>query len=212
MVSSVYFFIPNLIGYLRIISTAAAFYICFRDHQLAAVLYLIGQGLDAVDGTAARYFGQTSKLGAVLDMLTDRMSTAGLLVVLTHLYPKAWGFFTGVLILDITSHWFQVVSKHLGGAKSHKGSENPILNFYYTFPNALLVFCVGHEFYLVCLYMLAFPNTAFVTQIVEAVAKVCVFIFAGKTFMHFVQLYDSVKAIVALDDKDRAAAAVTKGK
>lgn len=35
-----------------------------------------------------------SKLGAVLDMLTDRMSTATLLVVLTHLYPNLWAFFT----------------------------------------------------------------------------------------------------------------------
>jgi hypothetical protein len=125
-------------------------------------------------------------------------------------------------------------SKHLSNAKTHKGSANPILNFYYTFPHALLVspsfavyvplrcllcarplsplivlaaasygnhafcavyadvlprsavlamrahflpsrsccmlsvgsciiaqvFCVGHEFFLVCLYLLAFWGSA----------------------------------------------------
>jgi hypothetical protein len=30
-------------------------------------------------------------------------------------------------------------SKHMSAAKTHKGSDNPILNFYYTFPHALLV-------------------------------------------------------------------------
>jgi CDP-diacylglycerol--inositol 3-phosphatidyltransferase len=36
------------------------------------IAYIISQLLDAVDGQVARMLGQTSKFGAVLDMVTDR--------------------------------------------------------------------------------------------------------------------------------------------
>lgn len=93
---------------MRIISTVVAFYLCFSQIELAALFYTIGQGLDAVDGVTARYFNQCSKFGAVLDMLTDRMSTAVLLVVLALLYPDMWGAFAFLIVLDIVSHWFQM--------------------------------------------------------------------------------------------------------
>jgi len=38
----------------------------------STVAYCVSQLLDAVDGHAARYLGQASKFGAVLDMVTDR--------------------------------------------------------------------------------------------------------------------------------------------
>ena len=40
--------------------------------KYSTVAYCISQLLDAVDGHAARYLGQASKFGAVLDMVTDR--------------------------------------------------------------------------------------------------------------------------------------------
>lgn len=95
-------------GYLRIVSTCLAFYLCFSQIELAAVFYTIGQALDAVDGVTARYFNQCSKFGALLDMLTDRMSTAVLLIVLALLYPSMWGVFAFLIVLDIVSHWFQM--------------------------------------------------------------------------------------------------------
>lgn len=170
----------------------------FQCNRTCGFFYLLGQGLDAVDGTAARYFGQCSKFGAVLDMLTDRMSTAVLLIVLSHLYPHAWGFFAFLVVLDIVSHWFQMYSKSIKGASSHKGSKNPMLDFYYNFPYALLVFCVGNEFFLVCLYLLSFATetTESVAMlpvgVIKLIAYVCFPIFFGKQFMNFVQLYDSV--------------------
>lgn len=49
--------------------------------------------------------------------------------------------------------------------ETHKGSKNPMLNFYYVeimsfWPRLpwLLVFCVGNEMFLVCLYMLSFTT------------------------------------------------------
>ena len=44
---------------------------------------------DELDGRAARYFDQASVYGAVLDMVTDRLSTAGLLTLLAALRPAS---------------------------------------------------------------------------------------------------------------------------
>jgi CDP-diacylglycerol--inositol 3-phosphatidyltransferase len=41
--------------------------------KFCTVAYIISCLLDAVDGMAARALGQTSKFGAVLDMVTDRL-------------------------------------------------------------------------------------------------------------------------------------------
>jgi CDP-diacylglycerol--inositol 3-phosphatidyltransferase len=38
----------------------------------SARCYIVSGFLDAVDGHAARYLGQSSKFGGMLDMLTDR--------------------------------------------------------------------------------------------------------------------------------------------
>ena len=38
------------------------------------------------------------------------MSTAVLLIVLALQYPTMWGFFAFLIVLDIVSHWFQMVS------------------------------------------------------------------------------------------------------
>jgi CDP-diacylglycerol--inositol 3-phosphatidyltransferase len=200
MVNPVYFWYPNLVGYGRIVATVLAFSCVFADPQKAAFFYLVGQGLDAVDGVTARYFNQCSKFGAVLDMLTDRMSTAVLLIVLSILYPAHWGLFAFLIVLDIVSHWFQMYSKLVMNKTSHKGSKNPLLNFYYTFPYALLVFCVGNEFFFVCLYLLASPSlVSSYLGLLNAILYTCFPIFFMKQFMNVVQLYDSIGDVVELD-------------
>lgn len=42
-------------------------------------------------------------------MVTDRVSTLGLLVVLSHLYPSYLLGFIALIVIDIMSHWFHVV-------------------------------------------------------------------------------------------------------
>lgn len=45
--------------------------------NVCTLLYGVSCLLDAVDGQAARALGQTSKFGAVLDMVTDRYVLLG---------------------------------------------------------------------------------------------------------------------------------------
>jgi CDP-diacylglycerol--inositol 3-phosphatidyltransferase len=60
-----------------------------------------------VDGWCARKFNQVSTFGAVLDMVTDRVSTACLLVILSQIYRPSLVFLS-LLALDIASHWLQM--------------------------------------------------------------------------------------------------------
>lgn len=83
----VFLFVPNLIGYLRFAFLFAVFPL-YRTQPLAALLcYGLSQLLDAFDGMAARYFKQSTKFGAVLDMVCDRASNGVMLAILAGLYP-----------------------------------------------------------------------------------------------------------------------------
>ena len=84
---AVLFYVPNLIGYSRVLLTAAAYYYFESDWQICLVAYSLSFILDLFDGIAARHFKQCSQFGAVLDMVTDRCSTCGFLMLLTHIYP-----------------------------------------------------------------------------------------------------------------------------
>lgn len=82
-------YIPNLIGYLRILLTllGIALMICRpRDWEVAILCYVASFAGDLFDGMAARRFDQCSAFGGLLDMVTDRCSTAGLLCVLSREY------------------------------------------------------------------------------------------------------------------------------
>jgi len=197
----VYLYYPNIVGYGRVISTIIAFYLAFTHPRTAAVFYSLGQGFDAVDGVVARAYGQVSKFGALLDMLTDRMATAVLMIVLSHLYPHVWGVFASLIVLDIVSHWCQMYSKVVQNKTTHKGSANPLLNFYYTFPYALLVFCVGNEMFFITLYLISWWGS--LSASLRILCNVCLYgsfpIMALKQFMNIVQLYDSCNEVCEMD-------------
>jgi CDP-diacylglycerol--inositol 3-phosphatidyltransferase len=85
----VLYYVPNLIGYGRVISTIVSFLlmIAFPERWfLATWLYIFSFVGDLFDGMVARKLNQTSEFGGLLDMVTDRCSTLGLLFVLSGDY------------------------------------------------------------------------------------------------------------------------------
>lgn len=95
--------------------------------KACTLLYGVSCLLDAVDGQAARALGQTSKFGAVLDMVTDRCvgdclgaewcaytvgyhrcTTAGLLCFLSSAYPTYALLFQFLIALDFASHYIHM--------------------------------------------------------------------------------------------------------
>ncbi|KAL3684216.1 hypothetical protein R1sor_002238 [Riccia sorocarpa] len=157
----VYFYVPNLIGYARVFANVTAFAVCFTNKPLFAGLYLISFICDELDGRFARMLDQTSTFGAVLDMVTDRVSTAGLLVVLSHIYKDSFLLFLGLLVLDISSHWLQMYSTFLASKTSHKDmadSKSWILRLYYQQRIFMGYCCISCEVLYIVLFLLGKPN------------------------------------------------------
>lgn len=155
---SVYFFAPNIIGYIRIVLTCVSFYYAFTDWKITVVTYAASFICDFWDGYFARWFDQSSNYGAVLDMVTDRCSTAGLLFLLSHLYDRKWSLgFMAILLLDFASHWYHMYASK-GHHKSVDTKHNIILRTYYGVYPFFGYCCVGTEFFYILLYVLAFKE------------------------------------------------------
>ncbi|KAJ0987935.1 hypothetical protein J5N97_006291 [Dioscorea zingiberensis] len=154
---SVYLYIPNIIGYIRVIMNIVAFALSVSNKPLFALLYFISFVCDGLDGWFARKFNQVSTFGAVLDMVTDRVSTACLLAVLSQLYRPGF-IFLALLALDIASHWLQMYSTFLSGKASHKDvkdSSNWLLRAYYGNRLVMAFCCVACEVLYIILFLLS---------------------------------------------------------
>ena len=78
--------------------------------KYCTVAYFVSCMLDAVDGHVARMLGQSSRFGAVLDMVTDRCTTSCLLCFLSSAYPPWALLFQGLIALDFASHYMHMYS------------------------------------------------------------------------------------------------------
>ncbi|KAM7445631.1 hypothetical protein ABFA07_005890 [Porites harrisoni] len=130
MKENVFLFIPNLIGYARIVLAILSFYFMPTDYIVATIMYLLSGLLDAFDGHAARYFNQSTKFGAMLDMLTD-----------SH-----WIHVQSSLLKGGASH------------KKIDLSGNFFLRIYYHSRVVLFIMCAGNELFFCMLYLLHFTS------------------------------------------------------
>ncbi|BBH08613.1 phosphatidylinositol synthase 1 [Prunus dulcis] len=174
----VYLYIPNIIGYIRVLMNCFAFAQCFSNKQLFSILYFVSFVCDGVDGWCARKFNQeldniVSTFGAVLDMVTDRISTACLLVVLSQVYRPGLVFLS-LLALDIASHWLQMYSTFLLGKASHKDvkdSTNWLFKAYYGNRMFMAYCCVACEVLYIILFLLAKNETESLIDVLTGLAK-----------------------------------------
>ncbi|KZT60393.1 hypothetical protein CALCODRAFT_429280 [Calocera cornea HHB12733] len=159
---NVYLFVPNLIGYTRILLAALSLHFMPYHPRYCTVLYCLSCLLDAFDGMAARALNQSTKFGAVLDMVTDRCTTACLLCFLSSAYPSFATVFQFLITLDFSSHYMHMYSSLATGSKSHKlvaSDVSHILYMYYTNQVVLFIFCAGNELFFVALYLMHFDHT-----------------------------------------------------
>ncbi|MCF6776111.1 CDP-diacylglycerol--glycerol-3-phosphate 3-phosphatidyltransferase [Thiotrichales bacterium 19X7-9] len=86
--------IPNILTVIRIILVpvfVVFFYLDFDGSQwVVALLFLFASITDWLDGFIARYFEQTTQLGAFLDPVADKLMVAAALVLIVNVYPSAW--------------------------------------------------------------------------------------------------------------------------
>ncbi|KAF3516994.1 hypothetical protein DY000_02063274 [Brassica cretica] len=97
-----------------------------------------------------------STFGAVLDMVTDRVSTACLLVILSQV-------FLSLLALDIASHWLQMYSH-----KDVKDSTSWLFRLYYGNRIFMCYCCVSCEVLYIILLLIANNQTENLLNVVVA--------------------------------------------
>ncbi|KAL4223080.1 hypothetical protein ACF0H5_016555 [Mactra antiquata] len=104
MGQEVLFFVPNLIGYIRLCLLMVSLYLYDQPSSFILV-YGLSASLDAVDGILARKLNQTSAFGAWLDVVVDLITRGAL-----WCFISKWGYF--VMVIE----WTAFVSTHCRGA------------------------------------------------------------------------------------------------
>ncbi|CAZ80429.1 unnamed protein product [Tuber melanosporum] len=202
---NIFLFIPNLIGYSRIALAGCSLYFMSYHPHYCTLLYTLSCLLDALDGWAARRFNQSTKFGAVLDMVTDRCTTACLLCFLSSAYTKWAILFQGLISLDLASHYMHMYASLERGAGSHKKVEKKmsrVLNLYYSNNKILFTFCAANELFFLSMYLLSFPQFSIVGNTWSwpwVVAAMTFPICAAKQWINVVQM---VKAAGSLAEGD----------
>jgi len=156
--SNVYIYVPNLIGYARLLLMFLSFYCSSLEGgvKLSVFTYFLSFVCDELDGRFARKCNQCTEFGAVLDMVTDRLATTGLLIILSNIYPEMQFTCISLIFLDISSHWLQMHSQLAIGKKGHKDmreSRFRLLRLYYANRIFMGVCCVSTEVLYLCLFM-----------------------------------------------------------
>ncbi|OBZ75531.1 CDP-diacylglycerol--inositol 3-phosphatidyltransferase [Grifola frondosa] len=217
---NVFLFVPNLIGYSRIILAAVALHYMNYHPIYSTLAYCISCLLDAFDGHAARALGQTSKFGAVLDMVTDRCTTSCLLCYLSSAYPNWALAFQFLISLDFSSHYMHMNSSLVTGSRSHKQVDSDvswILSLYYDSRTLFLV-CAGNELFYIALYLMKWVHTPLSVTLgvnggilsnitwPEVMAILCGPVCFLKNVVNVVQLWKASKVLVGVDLAERAKA------
>lgn len=234
-------FWPNLIGYARVACASSGLVLMVlasedpssfgRAWPLALMLYVVGFAGDLFDGLAARRFGQMSEYGGLLDMVTDRCSTAGLLYVLDGEYTATWNhdvfvapgrratyrlLFLFLIILDISSHWCQMFSSATQREHHKSSTANAkhffLVRWYYGSYPFFSYCCVGAEFTYIALYatrrlaMEEDPDALLVratSTLARAVLAVCVPACIVKQVVNVSQLCSACNVVASRDADER---------
>jgi len=193
---------------------------------LAISLYLGSFIGDLFDGMAARAFNQTSTFGGLLDMVTDRCTTLGLLFILYGEYGDTengyrYGsvfrmLFLSLALLDIASHWCQMYSTAALQIhhKSNEGNANRffLVRWYYQYLPFFGYCCVGAELTYIALYIQAQTasgsGVGWLYRMVSTVAWYFIVFVSGpgcaiKQIVNVFQLCSACTAVAAYDAEQR---------
>ena len=208
--NKVFVFLPNLIGYLRIMVYLASF-LCHTlgSWQLCIILYSFGFLLDEFDGRAARLLDQSTNFGAALDMVVDRCAIAGLCLILAQLYPNYAVAFILLIALDVSSHYYLIYVTSLVDNPSHKDtatwSKNWLLNLYYGNKQFMDVLILGNELFYIFLYLAYYAIgfswfwMGYSLTIWQAAIVLCLPIYSLKQVTNLLQLQSAARKIAAID-------------
>ncbi|CAH6720134.1 CDP-diacylglycerol--inositol 3-phosphatidyltransferase [[Candida] jaroonii] len=194
----VFLYIPNLIGYFRVVTAILSFLTMKNHPYYTLIFYGISGFLDAFDGAAARKYNQGTKFGAVLDMVTDRCATSSLICYLCVIYPEYCIFWQLLISLDLSSHYLHMYAMLNNGSTSHKNineKDSKILSLYYNNRKVLFIVCLVNELFYMALYLHSFKFFWLGTVMVWLSTP----IWAFKQFANVVQLQKAALILARMD-------------
>ncbi|SCW01114.1 LAFE_0D05380g1_1 [Lachancea fermentati] len=210
----VLWYIPNQIGYMRVLTAVGSLFLMSKHPKWTTLIYGVSCLLDALDGTMARKYNQTSGFGAVLDMVTDRSTTSSLICFLCVLYPSWAPLFQLLVSLDLSSHYMHMYATLSSGGASHKKIEKEqwLLNLYYSRRSVLFTICAFNELFYLGLYLYGFPQLAHFqvlglgsVHIGGFIALVCLPGYVFKQIANIVQLNRAAMMLATKDAQDASA-------
>ncbi|KAL7670969.1 hypothetical protein ACOME3_005884 [Neoechinorhynchus agilis] len=187
---NVFLFVPNLIGYLRVLLLLVFLLLSRHNCPVALVAYVFSVALDGIDGIVARRLDQCSDFGIMVDMVIDRCTSGCLCGIIGTLFPNYGIGFILWTSLDFASHWFHLHSCTVTGLGSHKDSisfSNDILKTYYSEKKIMMPLAIGTEVFLLSVYILAFTEGALYHAIM-VIGTMTLPLFVAKTVVNIIQL------------------------
>ncbi len=209
-INKVFFFVPNLIGYARFLLYLMSFIAHgLGNWQLCISLYAIAFVLDEFDGRAARAYNQSSNFGAALDMVADRVATAGLCLILAQLYPQYLLFFIVAIALDVSSHYYLIYATGMLGKDSHKDSarwsSSRLMKRYYGNKTFMDILILGNEVFYILLYLNFYLTgfnlhiNGFEANIWQILLVLCLPVYGLKQTTNIFQLQSAAQEIAKID-------------
>ncbi|AET37490.1 CDP-diacylglycerol--inositol 3-phosphatidyltransferase Ecym_1247 [Eremothecium cymbalariae DBVPG len=200
---------PNKVGYLRVLTMFISCFLMKSHPAWTSLVYGVSCILDALDGTLARKYGQTSKFGAVLDMVTDRSTTNAMICFLCWSYPRWMPVFQLLVALDLSSHYMHMYASLSCGEESHKRIEKNqwLLHLYYSRRDVLFAICFFNELFYVGVYLASFPqlwyiSIPFISKPVHFGTLIALLCLPGYVFKQISNVLQLKRAVLVLADLD----------
>lgn len=107
-------YVPNLLGYARILLSFAGLHFSPTDPGLAVGIWIFSASLDLVDGILARALNQTSSFGILLDITADNVLRMTIWIAASVSDPSY--LLTAGIVISL--EWITMVSTQLHAAQS----------------------------------------------------------------------------------------------
>ncbi|WP_026374945.1 CDP-diacylglycerol--glycerol-3-phosphate 3-phosphatidyltransferase [Aestuariibacter salexigens] len=95
--------VPNIVTIIRVLLIPVFVVVYFLDwqwaHEAGAFIFWLAAITDWFDGYLARKLQQTSKFGAFLDPVADKLIVASALLMITHTYQSLWITIPAIVLL-----------------------------------------------------------------------------------------------------------------
>ncbi len=110
----VVFYIPNVLGYFRIVLAFWGLHVSSNRPLLALGIWIVSASLDLVDGILARVLNQASSLGVLLDIAADNILRSTIWIGVVATDPS----YRLVACLVITLEWTTMIATQLHATQS----------------------------------------------------------------------------------------------